>query len=163
MRHDRSNHVRAADLVAIAALAAVFIHVRLQAHAARDYAPVQARAYRIRAIGFWVLLLVGLPISVYLLRVHPYAVAASPPQIVNVTANQWYWEFDPAEAATGTPVEFRVTSTDVNHNFGLYDQSGRLVAQTQAMPGYVNHLTHLRGARHLPGALPQYCELAITA
>jgi cytochrome c oxidase subunit 2 len=149
------------SLVAIAALAAVFIHVRLQAHAARDYAPVQARAYRIRAIGFWVLLLVGLPISVYLLRVHPYAVAASPPQIVNVTANQWYWEFDPAEAATGTPVEFRVTSTDVNHNFGLYDQSGRLVAQTQAMPGYVNHLTHTFEA---PGTYQvlclEYCGLA---
>lgn len=149
------------SLVAIAALAAVFIYVRLQARQARDYAPVQSRAYRIRAIGFWVLLLVGLPISIYLLRVHPYAVAASPPQVVNVTANQWYWEFDPAEAVTGIPVEFRVTSTDVNHNFGLYDATGRLVAQTQAMPGYVNQLTYTFDA---PGTYQvlclEYCGLA---
>jgi cytochrome c oxidase subunit 2 len=129
--------------LAIAALAAVFLRVRLLVNEKRDYAPVQARAYRVRAIGFWVLVLVGLPISIWLLRAHPYATAADPPQVVNVTAAQWYWEFDPPEAMTGQPVEFRVTSTDVNHNFGLYDPGGRLVAQTQAMPGYVNRLTHV--------------------
>jgi cytochrome c oxidase subunit 2 len=148
-------------LLAILALAGVFLRVRLLANTPQDYAPVQARAYRIRAIGFGILLLVGLPISIWLLRVHPYATAATPPQIVNVTANQWYWEFDPAEAVIGQPVEFRVTSTDVNHNFGLYDETGRLVAQTQAMPGYVNQLTYTFEA---PGTYQvlclEYCGLA---
>ncbi|MCZ2277525.1 MAG: hypothetical protein LC117_06315 [Bacteroidia bacterium] len=37
-------------------------------------------------------------------------------------------------------VEFRVTSLDVNHGFGIYDSRGEIVAQTQAMPGYVNRL-----------------------
>lgn len=37
-------------------------------------------------------------------------------------------------------VEFRVTSLDVNHGFGLYDPERRVLAQTQAMPGYVNRL-----------------------
>ncbi|MBS1668376.1 MAG: hypothetical protein JST58_13450 [Bacteroidetes bacterium] len=37
-------------------------------------------------------------------------------------------------------VEFRVTSFDVNHGFAIYDQSNKLIAQTQAMPGYVNRL-----------------------
>lgn len=140
--------------VGIVALAAVFIRVWLLAGTPRDYAPVQATAYRIRAIGFWVLVLVGLPISIWLLRVQPYAVAAGPAQIVNVTGSQWLWEFDPAEAVVGQPVEFRVTSTDVNHNFGLYDPSGRLVAQTQAMPGYVNQLTYTFDA---PGTYQVYC------
>ena len=37
-------------------------------------------------------------------------------------------------------VEFRVTTLDVNHGFSLYAPDGHLVAQTQAMPGYVNRL-----------------------
>lgn len=37
-------------------------------------------------------------------------------------------------------IEFRVTSFDVNHGFAIYDPSNKLIAQTQAMPGYVNRL-----------------------
>jgi cytochrome c oxidase subunit 2 len=44
------------------------------------------------------------------------------------------------EVAAGSLVEFRVTSLDVNHGFSLYDPNGHLIAQTQAMPGYVNRL-----------------------
>ncbi|MBS1759343.1 MAG: hypothetical protein JST23_04385 [Bacteroidetes bacterium] len=40
----------------------------------------------------------------------------------------------------GQPVEFRVTSLDVNHGFGIYNSDAQLVTQTQAMPGYVNRL-----------------------
>lgn len=46
----------------------------------------------------------------------------------------------PVEVPAGVLVEFRVTSLDVNHGFGIYTPDGRLVAQTQAMPGYVNRL-----------------------
>lgn len=44
------------------------------------------------------------------------------------------------EIPAGTVTEFRVTSLDVNHNFALYGPERRLIAQTQAMPGYVNRL-----------------------
>ena len=54
-----------------------------------------------------------------------------------------YWDLDQSEVVAGEPVEFRVTSADVNHGFGVYDATGVLVAQTQAMPGYVNRLTHV--------------------
>ena len=37
-------------------------------------------------------------------------------------------------------VEFRVTSLDVTHGFAIYDEQNQLIAQTQAMPGYVNRL-----------------------
>jgi cytochrome c oxidase subunit 2 len=40
----------------------------------------------------------------------------------------------------GQTIEFRVTTLDVNHGFSLYSPDGRLVAQTQAMPGYMNRL-----------------------
>jgi len=129
-------------LMTILALAGVFLNVRRYAREPLDYAPVQGKAYRIRGIGFWLLVLVGLPISVWLLRENPYMTSAAAPQIVNATGAQWYWDLDRDEVAAREPVEFRVTSTDVNHGFGLYDEGGTLVAQVQAMPGYINRLTH---------------------
>jgi cytochrome c oxidase subunit 2 len=51
------------------------------------------------------------------------------------------WTFaPPVEVPVGAVVELRVTSFDVNHNAGLYDPDGVLIAQVQAMPGYVNRL-----------------------
>ena len=37
-------------------------------------------------------------------------------------------------------IEFRVTSLDVNHGLAIYNPGQQLIAQTQAMPGYVNRL-----------------------
>lgn len=131
------------SLLAILGLATVFLRVRSLAHAAHEYAPVQGNAYRIRAIAFWILVLVGLPITVWLFRDNPYSTTPTATQTINATGYQWYWELDRSEVAAGEPVEFRVASADVNHGFGIYDASGTLVAQTQAMPGYVNRLTHV--------------------
>ena len=46
----------------------------------------------------------------------------------------------PVQVPSGSLVEFRVTSFDVNHSFAVYSPDDRLLAQTQAMPGYVNRL-----------------------
>jgi cytochrome c oxidase subunit 2 len=46
----------------------------------------------------------------------------------------------PVQIIAGSLVEFRVNSFDVNHGFGVYSPDDQLVAQTQAMPGYVNRL-----------------------
>ena len=46
----------------------------------------------------------------------------------------------PVKIPVGALVEFKVTSFDVNHDFGVYSPSGHLLGQVQAMPGYVNHL-----------------------
>jgi len=148
------------SLVAILLLATVFLRVRILAHESRNYAPVQSNAYRIRNIGFWILLLVGLPITIWLFRENPYTAQAAAPQVINATGYQWYWDLDRDEVAAGTPVEFHVASADVNHGFGIYDEGGTLVAQTQAMPGYVNRLTHVFDA---PGTYQilclEYCGL----
>jgi cytochrome c oxidase subunit II len=42
----------------------------------------------------------------------------------------------------GDLVEFRVTGADVTHGFSIYDLSGQVQTQTQAMPQYVNRLRH---------------------
>ena len=52
------------------------------------------------------------------------------------------WEISPNQAKAGTPVEFNVTSEDVNHGFALYAPDDRIVTQTQAMPGFTNRLRH---------------------
>jgi cytochrome c oxidase subunit 2 len=54
----------------------------------------------------------------------------------------WYWQLHPAQVESGRPVLFNVTSADVNHGLGIYDQDLRLLTQTQAMPGYVNKLAY---------------------
>jgi len=131
------------SLAAVAALAAVFLRVRVLAPAGSEYPAVQADAYRLRRLLFWALVLVGLPVTVWLLRETPYGANATEPQVVNVSSAMWFWDLDRDTVEADRPVEFHVTSTDVNHGFGLYDPSGRLVAQTQAMPGYVNVMTHV--------------------
>ncbi len=141
-------------LVAVTALAVIFLRVRRLAQDSRDYAPVQGNAYRVRAIIFWVMVLVGLPLSIWLFRVNPYSPTADAPQVVHVTGYQWYWDLDRTEVEAGKPVTFQLSSADVNHGFGLYDPAGVLVAQAQAMPGYVNQLTHVFEA---PGTYQVLC------
>lgn len=88
----------------------------------------------------------------------PYAsVESKPDRIVHVAARQFEFIFadEPITSAAdlgraptiqhlelqaGELVEFQVTALDVNHGFGLYGPQRQLVAQTQAMPGYVNRL-----------------------
>lgn len=84
----------------------------------------------------------------------PYYLFAdeNPAMVVHVMTRQFGFVFSenaidpkkPAGESIEIPVnelvEFRVTSMDVNHGFAIYDDSHRLIIQTQAMPGYVNRL-----------------------
>ena len=63
-------------------------------------------------------------------------------QVVDVIGRQWTWQIKPDTVKAGSAVEFRVTSDDVNHDFALYAPDGRIVTQTQAMPGYTNKLLY---------------------
>jgi cytochrome c oxidase subunit II len=107
------------------------------------YPEVAGRAYRVRLVWFFVL--GGLLVVAFLtaLPYVPYAqyrLASGPAAMhVTVTGSQYSWAMDGVMSAGGK-VEFAVTSGDVNHGFGLYDPSGHLIGQVQAMPGYVNHL-----------------------
>lgn len=62
------------------------------------------------------------------------------------------------EVPAGALVEFRVTSLDVNHGFGIYGPGRQLLAQTQAMPGYVNRLlVKLEGPAQYDVFCLEYC------
>lgn len=117
---------------------------------------VKKRAYRIRTYWFIALLVVALGTSgVVLGSSLPYPEAgttevapgvtqvsesdAENPVVVNVTGKQWAWEIEQRELPADRPIEFRVTSEDVNHGFAIY-RDDTLIAQVQAMPGYTNVL-----------------------
>lgn len=109
-----------------------------------DQAGVQEKAYRLRSRLFVVVSLLVLPTMLLTLFDLPYARAlmTEDPLQVHATGRQWHWSIEPDVLPAGVPVVFHVTSADVNHGFGIYDERMRLVAQTQAMPGYVNRLAH---------------------
>lgn len=103
------------------------------------------------------------------LRALPYEAArraelGAPRVTVMATGTQWSWALSRKQIPMGVPVEFAVTSRDVNHDFAIYDPRGRVVAQTQAMPGYTNRLIYVFQA---PGTYTvrclEYCGLGHTA
>lgn len=64
------------------------------------------------------------------------------PVIVSATGQQWSWELSRDSVPANKPVVFAVTSKDVNHGFGVYDDTGTILFQTQAMPGYINRVAY---------------------
>lgn len=135
---------------------------------ADDYAPVQVRAYRIRARLFWALVLTLVPAMIYNLVDLPYSTgyaranaSGAPPLVIDAKGFQWRWELSRNHVAVGQPVEFRVTSADINHGFAIYDTGMHLVAQTQAMPGYTNTLRYTFNKKGTYKVLClEYCGIA---
>ncbi len=82
-------------------------------------------------------------------------------QVVDVVGHQWRWQLSATRIQAGVPVEFRVTSADVNHGFAIYGPDDRIVVQTQAMPGFENKILHTFSE---PGTYRilclEYCGLA---
>lgn len=100
------------------------------------------------AVVVVVLLSVTLPKSPYFLFAD-----VIPSKVVYVAARQFSFDMSYQAAETketvvneaielpvNEPVEFRVTSFDVNHGVAIYNEKAELIAQTQAIPGYVNKL-----------------------
>ena len=133
------------SLILIALTAAVFAWVAAGAGQTADAEAVQRRAYRLRTGWFWLLVAVIAIATATTLTALPYPVSA--PQaasrvIVRATGAQWSWTIEGPNIVVGRPIEFQLTSTDVNHGFGIYNPSMEMVVQTQAMPGYVNRLQY---------------------
>jgi cytochrome c oxidase subunit 2 len=75
-------------------------------------------------------------------------------QVVRVTAVQFAWSVDPATVHAGRQVVFYLTSTDVNHAFGVYDAKGVLQFQVQVVPGKTQKYVH---TFHRPGTYTVLC------
>lgn len=136
------------SLTLMAAVAAGCTYVAIHSGQREEaYAPLQERAYRFRTRFFWLLIaLFGTPM-IYTLIDLPYdairpAHGAGTVQVVEATGAMWHWELSQSHIEAGRPTEFRVTSSDVNHGFGIYGPDMKIVAQVQAMPGITNTLRH---------------------
>ena len=129
-------------IVLVVALAAIFLRVISSASDSADYEPIAKRATSWRPRLFWALAVVTAVVMAFTLRRLPYAHGDGAAQVVSVTGVQWAWQLSRDTVAAGQPVEFQVTSSDVNHGFGLYDERMRLLAQVQAMPKYTNTLRY---------------------
>jgi cytochrome c oxidase subunit 2 len=96
-------------------------------------------AARWRRRSLWGLTILFVPTIAYSLTRMPYPVAGQTAAVtVLATGHNGPGRSRLTRCRRGTLVEIRVTGADVNHGFGIYDASGRLVTQAQAMPGYTN-------------------------
>lgn len=132
-------------LICLALLSAIFIYVIFQSKQTEDYSQVQSKWYSWRSKWIIFLFVFGIVVTVATLLPFPIikqSLANPNATIVNVVGHQWYWTVDNKEYTVGEPVEFHVTSKDVNHGLGIYDKDDRLITQVQAMPGYVNKLAY---------------------
>ncbi len=142
-------------LIVSGALLLIFQIVFHSTKKEREISPTTVNRYRVLffamlGVILGVLLLFTLPRSPYLLFAHE-----QPEKIIAVVTRQFSFalsdespekKWTPTESTSGIVlpaaalVEFRVSSQDVNHGFGIYDPENNLVAQVQSMPGYVNRL-----------------------
>ncbi len=125
-------------------------------------APAAGNVERRRLGLILAMLVAGIVITTASLRPWPQAVAMTPDTpTINVTGGQWYWEIDTTELPLGVPVVFNAHTADVTHGFGVADDTGQLLFQVQAMPGYVNQVQHVFDE---PGEYSviclEYCGLA---
>lgn len=97
---------------------------------------------RTRSRLLWVMVALGVLVSVGSLREWPHRSPGADAMVVNITSGQWWWDTDTTEIPAGKQVEFRVTTEDVTHGLGIFDPELNLVAQVQAMPDYTNSVVH---------------------
>jgi cytochrome c oxidase subunit 2 len=148
------------------AVAAVAVMIGMALYGAKT--PVSqeivfSKGYAVRR--YWLVLVLAGAAAVFAISVphFPYPTAATTGRHYAIVAHQYYFSL-PSSIPLDTPVVFDVTSADVNHGFGIYDPSARLIGQVQAMPDYVNHLPfefHLSG-RYTIRCL-EYCGIGHAA
>ena len=142
------NVVWILSLTGMGLIALGFIFVIYQAGKPADDAATRKSAHTAHVLQAWlfVVLLVGFVFGSWAtLRHFPIPPQSSPldvKQVVDVVGRQWSWQITPDTVQAGSPVEFRVSSADVNHGFAVYAPDGLILTQTQAMPGFTNKLVY---------------------
>lgn len=122
---------------------ACFAWVLFNSKGATPLEQVTRPAYRARGYLFVLAIAAGVAISFFTLVPWPHdANAAAVTRQIDAKARQWAWELSDDKARVGEVVEFLVSAQDVNHGFALYDPDQRVVAEIQAMPGFVNKVRY---------------------
>jgi cytochrome c oxidase subunit 2 len=134
-------------LACLVVLGAGFIIVGFSARKGPDdFDKIVHTGYKVRRWWFICLMIIGLIALGFTLPRLPYPLdrkptAGTPVTVVHVTGQQWDWTITPDTVPANHEIEFEVTSRDVNHGFSVYSPTtNEIVANVQAMPGYVNDL-----------------------
>jgi cytochrome c oxidase subunit II len=132
-------------LAGIGVVALTFVYVIARTGKPADSGQVTCKAYAIRRWWFGALILSGAAVAYATLSPFPISdqrAQSQTAQIVDAVARQWSWDLSQSRVKAGTPVQFNVTSVDVNHGFAIYGPNDRILTQTQAMPGFTNRLLY---------------------
>jgi len=154
------------SLVLMSVVAVVFLKVCSGANKGPgDAGNIATIGYRWRARLFLLAVVSGVAIALGTLWTWPiegHARGATQPDVViQVTGHQWRWDLSQDTVDVGQTVEFQITAADVNHGFALYKDKTTMVAQAQAMPGFVNRLrVHFTEPGEYEVLCLEYCGLA---
>jgi cytochrome c oxidase subunit II len=116
-----------ASIIAIAALAAVFLSTTARNRAKTDTGKL---AHLENYWGYFITAFLIVLLGLTLIDL-PYGKSAPRNvQRVRVVAQQFAWNIQPSTVRAGVPIEFNMTSKDVQHGFGLYEGT-KLLFQVQ--------------------------------
>lgn len=142
------NEIWAVTLCGMGLVTLGFLYVISQVGKPANAAQEQTAYRRSNLLRRWLfagLLALGIGVSYATLHHFPIPAQHGPlqaAQVVDVVAHMWRWDLSANRIEASVPIEFRVTSADVNHGFAIYAPNDRIVIQTQAMPGFVNKILH---------------------
>ena len=132
------------SLVGMFLVGVVFLVVRKKSTERSEFKEVQEKWYKARKVWFFSLVgIMGIATAISLTHLpyhHEGEAVPKNTKVIKVEAMQFGWNLSDEKFKAGEPVEFQVTSSDVNHGFGIYDENDVLLAEVQAMPGYTNAL-----------------------
>lgn len=144
-----------ATLLVSVAVIAVALFVSGRRFPSEVFSTTMSKVYRVRLAYFALLVVVAIVALAFTLPMTPYPRKfgeQKPDIVVKAIGEMWSWTLTPGSGGTATEgnlvlpagkmVEFDVSSKDVNHNFGIYNSAGELIAQVQAMPDYTNRLLY---------------------
>lgn len=137
---DTQVSIGIAFAVIVVALVALFVVVGLNSRRDVPFPVVQKTAYWIRRRWLAILIVLMVAFVGGTMLALPYSRGAANALKVRVVGGQFYWSISPDTFKQGDSVRFEVTSQDVNHGFGIYSPSGKMIGSVQAMPDYTNRL-----------------------
>jgi cytochrome c oxidase subunit 2 len=116
-----------ASILAIAALVAVFLSTTARNRAATEHGKLA------KLENYWGYFVTAFLIVLLVLTIIDIPYGKSAPrnaQQVRVIAQQFAWNIQPSTVRAGVPIEFTLSSKDVQHGFGLYEGT-KLLFQVQ--------------------------------
>jgi cytochrome c oxidase subunit II len=93
----------------------------------------------------WLLIVIALLVVLLFATIFFIPYGKSTPknsQVVNVSAFQFGWLLSQSTVKANVPVEFVLTSKDVNHDFAVYDSKGVYLFQIGVVPNQTQKLVH---------------------